>query len=244
MPSLGKFHTLSEIPRLIMVDMPLGWKIAMTGLDQTLQELVHKTDALPPNSLQRRQLLHKLYLLVMKSGRLWHERVPYYGDAVQQMWEYCCQHLDEYDPAVGPVISWFNFRLNKELRRYRDRSKRWAERTASPIVTSKGNVLDPVAILPARPDISPVLDIVETTLAWVKTDPDGILRATRFRQRADINAQTLFLKRFPMETPWKAIAQELGLNPSEAKDLPKFYNRKCLPLLRNFGLSQGYIEER
>ncbi|NEQ99107.1 MAG: sigma-70 family RNA polymerase sigma factor [Cyanothece sp. SIO2G6] len=214
----------------------------MTSLDQTLQLWVEKAKQLPADSLQRRQCLHKVYVLVMKSGRLWREQVPYYGDAVQQMWEYCCHHLDEYDPAVGSVISWFNFRLNKELRRYRDRTKRQMKRTAFPTFTSEGDLLDPVDTLPARPDISPVLDIVEITLHWVKTDPDGILCATRFRKRVDINAQILFLKRFPAETPWKAIAQELGLNPAEAKDLPKFYNRKCLPLLRNFGLSEGYIE--
>ena len=216
----------------------------MPTLDQTLRELIAEAQALGPKSLKRQQLLQKIYRLVMKSGKLWREYVPYYGDAVQQMWEYCCQHLDEYDPEVGAVTSWFNFRLKKEIRRLRDQHNRRRDRTVSPRPNQPGNPLDPVDNLPARPNIDPVLDILEKTVEWVKADPEGELRATRFRKRADINAQVLFLKRFPSETPWNAIAADFGLNAAEAKDLPKFYNRRCLPLLRKFGILHGYIEER
>ncbi|NEP47181.1 MAG: sigma-70 family RNA polymerase sigma factor [Okeania sp. SIO2H7] len=215
----------------------------MPTLDQTLRKLIAEAQVLSLKSLKRQQLLQKIYRLVMKSGKLWREYVPYYGDAVQQMWEYCCQHLDEYDPEVGAVISWFNFRLKKELRRLRDQHNRRRDRTASTQTTSHGDVLDPVDRLPSRPNIDPVLDILEKTVAWVNADPEGELRATRFRKRSDINAQVLFLKRFPSETPWNEIAADLGLNAAESKDLPKFYNRRCLPLLRKFGVSQGYIEE-
>ena len=235
---------------MMRVSVPCSWsRIAigcgfiMSTLDHTLRALIAEAQALSPNSLKRQQILQKIYRLVMKSGKLWREYVPYYGDAVQQMWEYCCQHLDEYDPEVGAVTSWFNFRLKKELRRFRDQTKRWGDRTASSITTPGGDTLDPVDNLRARPSIDPVLDILEKTLAWVKADPEGELQATRFRKRADINAQVLFLKRFPSETPWNAIAAEFDLDAAEAKDLPKFYNRRCLPLLRKFGISQGYIEE-
>ncbi|MEM9217376.1 MAG: sigma-70 family RNA polymerase sigma factor [Cyanobacteria bacterium P01_F01_bin.150] len=215
----------------------------MSTLDQTLQDLIAEAKSLNPKSLKRQQCLQKIYRLIMKSGKLWREYKPYYGDAVQQMWEYCCQNLDEYDPEVGAVTSWFNFRLKKELRRFRDQTKRTLDRKAFPIHTSEGKVLDPVDTVPAPQTIDPALDILEKTLAWVKADPDGELQSTRFRKRADINAQVLFLNRFPSETPWNAIAADFDLNSAEAKDLPKFYNRRCLPLLRKFGISQGYIEE-
>jgi hypothetical protein len=77
----------------------------------------------------------------------------------------------------------------------------------------------------------------------VQADPDGELQKTCFRNRPEINCQILFLKRFPAETPWSEIAAEFSLTPAEAKDLPKFYNRRCLPLVRKFGIAQGYIEE-
>jgi len=32
-------------------------------------------------------------------------------------------------------------------------------------------------------------------------------------------------------------------NSAEAKDLPKFYSRRCKPLLEQFIIAQGYIDE-
>jgi hypothetical protein len=85
--------------------------------------------------------------------------------------------------------------------------------------------------------------MMEQTLEWIRTDPDGLLRATCFRRRTAINAQALFLLRIPDKTPWKTIASQFTLNPAESTDLPKFYNRRCLPLLKDFGKAQGYLDD-
>jgi hypothetical protein len=208
---------------------------------QSIGRLVAQILTYPPDSAQRRRLLNQLVRRVMQSGKLWKEYKPYYGDALQQMWEYCLTHLEEYDPSRASVTTWLNYYLKKRLRYFRDRSYRELNRRATPYTTSEDKDLDPLDRVSAPEDIEPVIDIWQHTLKWVETDPDGILRATCFRKRPDINAQTLFLKRFPSETPWKDIAADFDLDEAETKDLPKFYNRKCLPLLRNFGSSQGYI---
>lgn len=211
------------------------------SLHQALQTLVAEASALPPASVRQQQILQEIYRRVMTAKKLWVEHAPYYSDALQDMWEYCFQHLEEYDPAIAGVTTWLNFCLKKQLRRHRDRWIRERDRKASPRLTDDSELLDPVDSLPARPAIEPTIDILETTLSWVKTDPEGTLRVTCFRKRPEISAQALFLQRFPDETPWQIIADQFGLTPAEAKDLPKFYNRHCLPLLRNFGYSQGYI---
>ncbi|MHC5721984.1 MAG: sigma-70 family RNA polymerase sigma factor, partial [Nostoc sp.] len=86
---------------------------------------------------------------------------------------------------------------------------------------------------PAPPDIPLLLEEIRD---WAQTDADGELRNTIFRRRPEINAQALILQRLPPETPWRTLAENFQLNPAEAKDLPKFYSRRCLPLLRIFGL--------
>lgn len=216
----------------------------MCDIDETLGQLVMEARALPSHSLQRRQLLQTIYQRVMQSKRLWRESGLDYADALQDTWEYCLQHLEEYDPALGSVITWLDHHLKRRLRTLRDRRQRDRKRHTSKLETRTGEILDPVDDLPARSDIDPVFSIWEKTLDWVQTDPDGILRQTHFRQRPDINAQILFLKRFPTETPWKEIAEQFHLNEAEAKDLPKFYNRSCLSLIRAFGVSQGYITSK
>ncbi|MBD2000298.1 sigma-70 family RNA polymerase sigma factor [Leptolyngbya sp. FACHB-541] len=215
----------------------------MKDLDETLRQLVAEACTHPPKSVDRQRALQEIYRLVMKSGKLWREYTPYYADALQQMWEYCCQHLEEYDPTLSGVITWLDNYLKKQLRLFRDRRSRDYKRRAGVEQTEQGNFVDPVDRLPARPELEPTLDVWEKTMNWVQTDPQGILQATCFRKRADINAQTLFLMRFPSETSWQVIADRFHLTPAEAKDLPKFYNRRCLPLLRNFGISQGYLDE-
>lgn len=213
----------------------------MTELNENLKALVAQACTHSPGSPERQRCLQQLHYHVTCSNKLWRESVPYYTDALQDMWVYCCQHLEDYDPSIAGVITWLDSHLKRILRRYRDRQRRDQQRHLSTLISEDGRPLHPVEIIPSRPDVSPLLDMWEKTLAWVQTDADGTLRATCFRNRADINAQTLFLLRFPSKTPWKTIAQQFDLNSAEATDLPKFYNRRCLPLLRTFGAQQGYL---
>lgn len=215
----------------------------MSALNETLKQLVIDACTHPPRSVERQQCIQQIYQLVMRSGKLWKENTPYYGDALQEAWEYCCEHLDEYDSTLSAVITWIDYRLKWTLKKWRDRQLREQTRITHPIQTEEGNTLNPIDTLASDPGIEQAEQIWHNTLNWVRADPNGELQATCFRKRPEINAQVLFLKRFPSETPWQTIAQEFALTPAEAKDLPKFYNRNCLPLLRRFGVTQGYLEE-
>ena len=215
----------------------------MKALNQKLRQLIAEACRHPANSLERQQKLNQVYRLVMKSGKLWKERTLYYNDALQQMWEYCCQQPEEYDSNLKQVITWLDDELKKRLRRYRYAQKKQRERHITALYIKSEKITDPVDNLKARPDIQPVLDIWSKTLNWVQTDPEGVLQSTCFRKRPEVNCQALFLLRFPAEIPWKKIAEKFEMTPAEAKDLPKWYNRRCLPLLREFGAAQGYIEE-
>ncbi len=216
----------------------------MNEIDLLLRELIETACNHPPRSLERQQVLAMVYLIVMKSGKLWKEHTSYYNDALQEMWEYCCEHPEEYNPDIKSPIVWLDDELKKRLRRMRDGKNRQTRRILTAIQTEQGITTNPVDNVAAPPDIQSVMDIWEKTILWVKNDSDERLRNICFRKRPEINAQALILRRLPPDTPsWQTIAAEFKLNPQEAKDLPKFYNRKCLPLLREFGLSQGYIEQ-
>ncbi|MDJ0689538.1 MAG: helix-turn-helix domain-containing protein [Xenococcaceae cyanobacterium MO_188.B32] len=47
--------------------------------------------------------------------------------------------------------------------------------------------------------------------------------------------------RLPPETSWQELSKEFGISIST---LSNFYQRQCMPRLRNFAKSEGYIEER
>ncbi|NES25841.1 MAG: sigma-70 family RNA polymerase sigma factor, partial [Symploca sp. SIO3E6] len=61
----------------------------MDELNQKLRQLMAEICTYPALTLEHRQKLSEVHLLVMKSGKLWKEYKPYYNDALQQMWEYC-----------------------------------------------------------------------------------------------------------------------------------------------------------
>ncbi len=215
----------------------------MDELNLTLQTLIAEACKYPPRSLKRRQILSEVHRLVMQSGKLWKEYTPYYNDALQEMWEFCCQHPEQYDPTIKSVITWLDDYLKKRLRNFRDAKYRQQRREMTTLQTEAGETINSITNLPARADIQPILEIWEKTLEWVKSDPDNTLCSACFRGYKQINCQTLILRRFPSETPWATIAAEFKLTPAEAKDLPKVYSRKCLSLLRQFALAQGYIED-
>ena len=211
-------------------------------LDAHLQELVVQACACDPKSAERRGYLQKVHYWVTQSKRLWRTTDDYYTDALQDMWEYCFQHVEDYDPDRASVITWLNANLKRFLQRYRDRRNRNHTRHLSSIQTKDGDTLNPIDRIPANPDVSLALEMWEKTLDWIRADPEGILQQTYFRKQSEINAQVLMLKRLSDNVPWKAIATEFNLSPAEAKDLPKFYNRRCLPWLKAFGKEQGYLD--
>ena len=213
----------------------------MSDLDRQLKQLIAQACASPVKSPERQMHLQTLHRKVMQSEKLWSKSVPYYNDALHDMWMHCFQHLEEYDPNMAGVITWLNTNLKRILERYRYRWKQDKKIRYEPNSSDDRNS-DPIGIIPSKPNVSPLLEMWQKTVEWVRTDPEGVLRKTCFRKRADINAQALILRRFPDKIPWKTIAAQFALSPEETTDLPKFYSRHCHPLLRAFGKAQGYLD--
>ncbi|MDJ0717120.1 MAG: hypothetical protein QNJ54_23380 [Prochloraceae cyanobacterium] len=95
---------------------------------------------------------------------------------------------------------------------------------------------DPIENLPASPDIPPIFEKVTN---WVESDREGKLRSVHIQGNPAITCQKLILRRLPPETSWKKLSEEFGIGVST---LSSFYQRQCLPCLRKFGKSEGYIE--
>lgn len=212
------------------------------NLIEHLRQLVSEACSYPPKSLQRRQILNKIVRVVTNSGKLSRENTPYYHDALQQTWEYFYKNLEKYDPNSASLITWLNSYLKWRLHDFKVKEANWEEMTKPISKRDNQGEIRSISLedaVTAHSDIPPLLEEIRD---WVQTDENGELRKTIFRKRPEINAQVLILRRLPPDIPWEDIAKEFQLNSAEAKDLPKFYSRKCLPLLRKFGLDQGYIE--
>ncbi|MEO1069672.1 MAG: sigma-70 family RNA polymerase sigma factor, partial [Cyanobacteria bacterium J06638_6] len=134
-------------------------------------------------------------------------------------------------------VTWLNAYLKRRLQDGYLAVKKQRDSTVTAAPTSSiGDPLpDLVDRLPARPDVPPLLEEVK---AWAEGGDNARLTRTHIANHPHITCQVLILRRLPPETPWKQLAAELGVSVGT---LSSFYQRQCLPLLREFGRSQGYL---
>lgn len=212
----------------------------MTQLYEQLNQLVTAACSHPPGSAQRQRNLTKIIRLVSK--KLWQEHSPYYQDALQKTWIYFCQNICEgktgnpYDSSRGSVVTWLNFYLKKRLQdeRINDRDKQ--SKTVSASKGKNGENLDPINSVAAPPDVPTLLEDIRE---WVETAAvDSDLRSTHIKGHRELTCQVLILRRLPPETSWKTLSEEFNVSIST---LSSFYQRQCLPRLRKFGESEGYL---
>ncbi len=214
--------------------------------EQGFRQQIRETCQHPPGSLERQRGLTKIIRTIAQSGKLWREASEYYEDALQQTWIYFCQNLCEattarsaYDPEVGSVTTWLNAYLKRRLQDGRIQKSEDQKKRAFLDQSSddfRESITNPIENIASDPDI-PLL--LEETYTWAEEDLTGELRHTHIKNRPDITAQSLILKRLPPETSWEVLSQEFKVSIST---LSSFYQRKCLPLLCRFGQSQGYLD--
>ncbi|NES86617.1 MAG: sigma-70 family RNA polymerase sigma factor [Moorea sp. SIO2B7] len=208
---------------------------------EKLHQLVADTCKHPPGSLKRQQNLTKLILLIEQSKKLWQESTLYYEDALQQTWIYLCENLceagttEKYDPNRSSVITWLNRYLKWRLHNFRLENQAEKRRKITGKISELDQISDPIENLEASPDIPPILENIRI---WAETDLEGELGSIHIKNQIKVTAQVLILRRLPPETSWKQLSREFGISVST---LSNFYQRQCMPRLRNFGKSEGYL---
>jgi len=214
----------------------------MTKFQDELIQMVTEACQYPEGSPGRQKRLTKIIELVRQ--QLWRESTPYYEDALQQTWVYFCRNLcasrtgNQYDPEKALLVTWLNAYLKRRLQDYFIEAQKQKATTISEFPRSGDadagdrNLIDSIA---STPDIPPMLEKVRH---WAETDPAGELSQIHIEGHPGVTCQILLLRRLPPETPWKELAAEFGLSVGS---LSSFYTRQCLPRLRKFGESEGYL---
>lgn len=215
----------------------------MSNFDEDrLRQLVKQTCQHPPGSLERREGMTEIVQIIQKSGKLWKDSSRHYQDALQRTWLYFCRNLCEsttasqFDPARASVITWLNGYIKGELKKGGSEDKKELLIKAPTIVADDGIQVEAFTVVPAPPDMPPML---ETTKEWVEADPTGELGQIHLKENPRVTGQIILLRRLPPdETPWKDLSKEFNI---PIPTLSTFYRRQCLPRLRQFGEEQGYL---
>lgn len=214
----------------------------MERLQQQIEQLIIEACSQPPGSRERQINLTKIIRLI--NSQLWQEQTPYYEDALQQTWIYFCQNICEgktgkpYDRDRASIITWLNSYLKRRLQDYSiNAQKQQVKTVTTPInyLNNMNKIADYIDNLEAKPTFSSLLEEIKK---WAETDRQKKLRRLHIQDRPEINCQVLILRRLPPPTSWKVLAEEFKISP---KTLSSFYQRQCLPLLREFGYLEGYL---
>jgi hypothetical protein len=207
----------------------------------TIRQLVEAACSHPPGHPQRQRALTQILRDTLP--KLWRDSSPYYADALQRTLMFFTENICEaktgkrYDPDVATIATWLNFYLKKRIL---DAQLAAQARSGREFSSYGGDddSLDPVQQLPAPPDAQAALAMLDRVRRWAETDESGELRSLHIKGYPHITAQLLILRRLPPETQFKDLAEELGAG---IPALSSFYQRQCLPRLRNFGQQQGYL---
>lgn len=207
----------------------------MSNFDLQVREWITVACRHPPGSPQRQRHLTKVIRVV--SGKLWRESVAYYQDAVQQTWVYFCKNIcGGYDPNLGTVSTWLNAYLKRRLQDFYIDTQKRRSQEVSTWQDKGGEVVDVIAgLADERGDVEPIWEKVQ---AWAQADATGELRSLHIEGHPEVNCQVLILRRLLSETSWKDLAAEYGMS---IPTLSSFYRRQCVPRLRNFGETEGYV---
>jgi hypothetical protein len=204
------------------------------------EALRHNPKSKDPKVLyQRRRALNCLVTLMQRSGRLWRGggsvELGDLAEAESRTWLYFCRNLTEYDASQSSVIHWYNTILRYRLLDvYRERTG-YTKIFKPPILDENGELMfdhDPAAPSECRDILGHVHQGLEENRA--------AFEAIHMRDRPHIHCYCLIRARLPdQDIPWKELADKFGVSISS---LSGFYQKKCWPLLENFGEDNGYLD--
>jgi DNA-directed RNA polymerase specialized sigma24 family protein len=200
------------------------------SLDEYLRQLVEIAQQHPPNSRDRKKALAKLISVLQQSKQLTRPRrgqfqgfyEEIYREALQRLFTYVCDRIDDYDAQRGRVLQWVNFLL----------SRRFFIEASREVLPTVPKGVDPKAVTrlsledldsnnpsELNPQLTPSLS--EDLKHYLQEDPDGIFQMTCITQCPKANFQYIALKRLDGYS-WQELAAELNLGIST---LSSFYQR-------------------
>ena len=234
-------HRRTRIVQRSFINAPI---VMNSSSSNDLSNLVLEAREYPVGSPQRQRLLTKIIRRIQRSGKIWRDyqiSIDQYNEALQQTWMYFCQNLHAYDPTRANPLTWFNCILKFRIKDIRRKTIVEESRIHKGFVNgaTEDTAIDLLDRLPA-PNENNAEQMLNDLLAWLNVERLN-LEQKCIRNHAAINVYVLIDRRLPTEhqASWQMISQEFGVSVAT---LSSFYQRQCIPLLREFGLVQGWFE--
>lgn len=201
-------------------------------LDNRLRQLAIAAQQQPKRSVARQRALAKLIGTILQSQKLCRPRIgqfrglyeDIYAEALQHLFTFVCEHIDDYSTQRGEVLQWINFLLSQRffVEASKDHFptvyKRIDARDVKRLTLEQLDQNNPVDL---NPRLAPLLS--EKVKNCLKEDPEGLFQRAHVTDNPAANFQHLAIRRIEGYS-WKDLSAELDI---PVPTLSSFY-RRCL----------------
>lgn len=188
-------------------------------LGDRLKQLALTAQQHPKKSRERQRALQKLISAIQQSGKLCRPRQgqfqgfyqDIYAEALQRLFAFICERIDDYNTHKGEVMTWVNFLLDK---RFFIEASREVLPTVYRGVNAKDIQKVEVEELDrSNPDeLNPQLvpSLSEEVARCLEEDPEGVFASTSIAKRPEVSFRYLALQRLAGYS-WEELAAETNI---------------------------------
>ena len=211
--------------------------------DNRLREIAIAAQEQPKGSVARQRALTELISITLQSKKLCRPRrgqfrglyEDIYAEAVQRLFLFVCDRIDDYNTEKGEVLQWVNFLLS---RRFFIEASRDVLPTGFKGIDAKKTKrlslehLDRNNPLELNPQLAPSLS--QEVKACIEEDPEGLFQKAHITDHPDANFQCIACRRLEGYA-WADLSAQFDI---PVPTLSSFY-RRCLA---RFGSKlKGYL---
>ena len=222
---------------------PLVECLEQPQLDSYLREIAIAAQTQPKGSRARQRALTELIGVILRSKKLCRPRrgqfqglyEDIYAEALQRLFSFVCDRIDDYSTEKGEVLQWINFLLSRRFfieasREYFPTGFKGID--ARSIKRLSLEHLDRNNPVELNPQLIPSLS--QEVKACIEEDPEGLFEQAHVTDHPDANFKCIACKRLEGYS-WADLSAEFDI---PVPTLSSFY-RRCLA---RFGAKlKGYL---
>ncbi len=217
-------------------------RLEQTQLDAHLRQLAITAQRQPKGSLARQRALTELISTMLRSHKLCRPRrgqfrllyEEIYAEALQRLFSFVCDRIDDYSEQKGEVLQWVNFLLSRRFFIEASRDylpvvyKGMDARSVKRLTLEHLDQSNPSEL---NPQLTPSLS--QEVKACLEEDPESLFKAACVADAPAANFQYIALKRLEGYS-WQDLSTELNIS---VPTLSSFYRRalaRFAPKLRTY----------
>ena len=210
------------------------------NLNQLLLEQVQAAQNSPPNSRERRRVLGELIRTLRSSQQLTRPKrgqfrgfySDIYEEALQRLFTYICERIDDYNPERANVLGWVNFLLGQRF--FNEASREYMATVPKGIdarTIKKVSVAELDREIISNSDAQSNSSLSDDLRNYIQEDPERVFQSTHVEGHPEVSYQWIALQRFSGYA-WRELSDQSNIPTPTLSSFYQRYTKKFAPNIR------------